>query len=65
MHENRAQRSDHLPAWISLPSMPKPTVITGAAGFIGFMTAKRLLSEGKPVLGIDVVNDYYDPALKE
>jgi len=45
--------------------MSKPTVITGAAGFIGFMTAKRLLSQGKPVLGIDVVNDYYDPALKE
>ncbi len=45
--------------------MTKPTVITGAAGFIGFMTARRLLAEGKPVLGIDVVNDYYDPALKE
>lgn len=45
--------------------MPFPTVITGAAGFIGFTTARRLLSEGQPVLGIDVVNDYYDPDLKE
>jgi UDP-glucuronate 4-epimerase len=50
---------------ISLAPMVQPTVITGVAGFIGFMTARRLLIEGQPVLGIDVVNDYYDPSLKE
>jgi len=45
--------------------MTPPTVISGVAGFIGFMTARRLLSEGKSVVGIDVVNDYYDTRLKE
>lgn len=40
-------------------------LVTGTAGFIGFHTAKRLLERGDSVVGIDVVNDYYDPALKE
>lgn len=40
-------------------------LITGNAGFIGFHTAKRLLERGDTVIGIDVVNDYYDPAIKE
>ena len=40
-------------------------LVTGAAGFIGFHVAKRLLERGDTVVGIDVVNDYYDPALKE
>jgi UDP-glucuronate 4-epimerase len=40
-------------------------LVTGAAGFIGFHTAKRLLERGDDVVGFDVVNDYYDPALKE
>ncbi|WP_298258649.1 NAD-dependent epimerase [Bradyrhizobium sp.] len=40
-------------------------LVTGAAGFIGFHVAKRLLSSGRKVVGLDVVNDYYDPALKE
>jgi len=39
--------------------------VTGAAGFIGFHTCRRLLDRGEPVVGVDVVNDYYDPALKE
>lgn len=38
--------------------------ITGACGFIGFHTAKRLLQEGHQVLGLDNLNDYYDPSLK-
>jgi UDP-glucuronate 4-epimerase len=46
--------------------MPQDAVlITGAAGFIGFALARRLLERGKAVVGIDNVNDYYDPALKE
>lgn len=40
-------------------------LVTGAAGFIGFHTAKRLLARGDDVVGFDVVNDYYDPAIKE
>ena len=39
-------------------------LITGAAGFIGFHTAERLLQDGWHVTGIDNLNDYYDPALK-
>lgn len=40
-------------------------LLTGAAGFIGFHTALRLLAEGKRVVGVDNLNAYYDPALKE
>ena len=40
-------------------------LITGAAGFIGFHTCRKLLDRGESVVGVDVVNDYYDPALKE
>ncbi len=39
-------------------------LITGAAGFIGFHTAERLLSEGHEIEGVDNVNDYYDVGLK-
>ena len=39
-------------------------LITGCAGFIGFHLARRLLEAGRPVIGIDNLNDYYDPALK-
>ena len=40
-------------------------LVTGTAGFIGFHLAERLLQEGRQVVGIDNMNDYYDPALKE
>ncbi len=40
-------------------------LVTGAAGFIGFHLAKRLLERGDTVVGLDNVNDYYDPKLKE
>lgn len=39
-------------------------LLTGAAGFIGFHTAKRLLDRGDRVIGIDNLNDYYDVQLK-
>ncbi len=39
-------------------------LVTGAAGFIGYHLAKRLLSNGHQVIGIDNLNDYYDVALK-
>ncbi|SEL58257.1 UDP-glucuronate 4-epimerase [Sphingomonas palmae] len=40
------------------------TLVTGAAGFIGMHVAERLLARGDRVIGIDVINDYYAPALK-
>ena len=39
-------------------------LVTGAAGFIGFHLTGRLLDRGDSVVGIDSINDYYDPALK-
>jgi UDP-glucuronate 4-epimerase len=42
-----------------------PILITGAAGFIGFHLASRLLKEGQQVVGVDSLNSYYDPALKD
>jgi UDP-glucuronate 4-epimerase len=43
----------------------KPVLVTGAAGFIGYHLAERLLGEGRRVVGLDNLNDYYDPTLKE
>jgi UDP-glucuronate 4-epimerase len=39
-------------------------LVTGAAGFIGFHAARQLLAQGREVVGLDSLNDYYDPALK-
>ncbi|MCF6291741.1 MAG: NAD-dependent epimerase [Desulfobacterales bacterium] len=43
----------------------KKILVTGAAGFIGFHLSKRLLDHGIEVVGLDNLNDYYDPALKQ
>lgn len=43
----------------------KTILITGVAGFIGFHTAKKLLNENYKVVGIDNLNDYYDPIIKK
>lgn len=40
-------------------------LVTGSAGFIGWATCKLLLSKGLTVIGIDNINDYYDPKIKE
>lgn len=40
-------------------------LVTGAAGFIGFHSSQYLLDRGDSVVGIDNMNDYYDPSLKE
>jgi len=42
-----------------------PVLVTGAAGFIGFHVAQHLLKQGRAVVGLDNMNAYYDPALKE
>ncbi|MDK2744987.1 MAG: NAD-dependent epimerase [Nitrospira sp. BO4] len=42
-----------------------PILVTGAAGFIGFHVAMRLLDRGDLVLGLDNINDYYDVRIKE
>src|SRR5512141_28857 len=39
-------------------------LVTGAAGFIGFHTAEKLLARGDEVVGLDNLNDYYDVRLK-
>lgn len=43
----------------------KKVIVTGAAGFIGFHLAKALLDAGWQVVGIDSMNDYYDPRMKQ
>ncbi len=43
----------------------KKIIITGAAGFVGYHLAQRLLAEGYHIFGIDNLNDYYDPTLKQ
>ena len=41
------------------------TLVTGCAGFIGMHCAERLLARGDTVVGLDNLNAYYDPALKQ
>jgi len=45
--------------------MARTILITGAAGFIGFHCCKKLLDMGNRVIGVDNMNSYYDPSLKE
>jgi len=42
-----------------------PVLVTGAAGFIGFHVTRRLLENGRKVVGLDNLNAYYDPKLKD
>ncbi|NLV24666.1 MAG: NAD-dependent epimerase [Deltaproteobacteria bacterium] len=45
--------------------MSQKILVTGAAGFIGFHLAKRLIGDGHEVAGLDNLNDYYDVNLKK
>ncbi len=47
-----------------MPKKKRAVLVTGAAGFIGYHLASRLIAEGDVVVGLDIVNDYYDVALK-
>jgi UDP-glucuronate 4-epimerase len=50
---------------VAVPGWTVKVLVTGNAGFIGFHTARQLLERGDSVVGYDVVNDYYDPSIKE
>jgi len=50
---------------VAPPSVPEPLLVTGAAGFIGSKLSARLLDAGYRVVGLDNLNDYYDPSLKK
>tara|TARA_B100000212_G_scaffold336766_1_gene310566 strand:+ start:534 stop:1526 length:993 start_codon:yes stop_codon:yes gene_type:complete len=50
---------------LNLPDNNPKIFLTGSAGFIGYHLAQSLLDDGYEVMGIDNINDYYDPILKE
>jgi UDP-glucuronate 4-epimerase len=54
----------HMPDMNAPRRAPKTIIVTGAAGFIGYHVAMSLLKRGDNVIGIDNLNDYYDPQLK-
>ena len=51
--------------WAAGLDRDRPVLVTGAAGFIGFFLAEKLLRAGLKVVGIDNLNPYYDPTLKQ
>ena len=61
---NRAAKPLITPPVSELVKTYRPTLVTGAAGFIGYHVVLRLLQLGRNVVGLDNFNDYYDPALK-
>ena len=48
-----------------MAAVDDPILVTGAAGFIGYHVARRLAEQGRVVVGLDNLNAYYDPKLKE
>ena len=50
---------------VAIDVSDQAVLVTGAAGFIGFHLSLRLLRRGTPVVGLDNLNPYYDPALKQ
>lgn len=54
-----------MPNDASIPDVSRPVLVTGAAGFVGYHLAERLLADGVPVVGADNLSPYYSVALKE
>ncbi len=61
--QTAARRVDDDIAWKE-GTLREPVLVTGAAGFIGMHVARRLLVDGRDVVGVDNLNAYYDPRLK-
>ncbi len=55
----------HGPVYFIAFRMTPTTIVTGAAGFLGMLVSSRLLAQGHRVVGLDNLNDYYAPALKQ
>jgi len=54
-----------MPASTDIDNDSRPVLLTGSAGFIGSHVARRLLADGHTVVGLDNLNPYYDPRLKQ
>ncbi|QKK02902.1 MAG: NAD-dependent epimerase [Pseudomonadota bacterium] len=54
-----------MPASTDIDNDSRPVLLTGSAGFIGSHVARRLLADGHAVVGLDNLNPYYDPRLKQ
>jgi UDP-glucuronate 4-epimerase len=59
----RPRRAEPMPKGDAMSD--QTILVTGAAGFIGFHVARQLLAEGRHIIGLDNLNSYYDPALKQ
>ena len=59
------QKTEIIASSTATPKSKRKILVTGAAGFIGFHTSRKLLERGDTVIGLDNFNDYYDVSLKE
>jgi hypothetical protein len=62
IQDNEIEKMKHTEK--AIVPIEKTYLVTGAAGFIGFHLSKKLLEDSYQMIGIDNLNDYYDPELK-